>query len=53
MLSSTAMKTEDHIGSNESSYMPNCEGISILHEKITTNLNDHIDKLLTDLDFIE
>lgn len=24
-----------------------------MHEKITTNLNEHIDKLLADLDFIE
>ena len=24
-----------------------------MHEKITTNLNDHIEKMLADLDFID
>eukprot|EP00347_Sterkiella_histriomuscorum_P018730 403344396 len=53
ILSSTAMKTDDLICSNESTLNPKFQSNQILHEKITTNLNEHIDKLLADLDFIE
>jgi hypothetical protein len=53
MLSSSNNQFEDCIYSNESSSYNNYYEGTVYHEKITTNLNEHIDKLLADLEFIE
>jgi hypothetical protein len=50
VVESTEIKTEDHVFSNESSSIP---GQHVMHERITTDLNDHIEKLFADLDFID
>ena len=43
----------EQIFSNESSFLPISESAEYMNEKITGNLNEHIDKLLADLEFIE
>lgn len=51
VLESTDIKTEDHMFSNESSMAQGNH--HYMHEKITIDLNEHIEKLFADLDFID
>lgn len=50
MLESTDIKTEDQLYSNESSMI---SGNQYMHERITIDLNEHIEKLFADLEFID
>ncbi|CDW89837.1 UNKNOWN [Stylonychia lemnae] len=53
IISNCEQKTDDIILSNESSLSEHTNNRTYVQEKITTNLNEHIDKLLADLEFIE
>ena len=47
-----AAEEDEEVDSSSSIRSSNFEG-TVLHEKITTDLNEHIDKLLADLEFID
>lgn len=47
-----AAEEDEDIDSSSSIRSSNYEG-TVMHEKITTDLNEHIDKLLADLEFID